>query len=241
MLYYARFVAVCAYFILFSFMAVAFSSLRPFHGNNTRIVLKLLYPAYWIMNLKIIAPKQPKIAGPVVFIANHQDLLDVFFFAKIWPKNCAGVGKQELAWVPVFGAAFWLAGNIFVNRGDKDKARAVVDQMAEKINSLKRSIFIMPEGTRSRGKGLLSFKKGAFIAAIKAGVPIVPLCVSSTRNISLSDWQPKPGMVEFLDPISTAGLTEEDAEYLAQKCHKLMKDHIDLMDQRLAAEFKDKD
>lgn len=237
MLYYLRLVSVSLYFVLFSFMALAYSCIRPFHPNNTRTALKFLYPTYWMMNLKVIPLNDPKIDYPVVYIVNHQDLLDTFYFAKIWPKNCSGVGKQELAWVPVFGAAFWLAGNIFINRGDKDKAHAVVDQMAEKITSLKRSIFIMPEGTRSRGKGLLPFKKGAFLTAIKAGVPIVPLCVSSTKNVSLSDWAPKPGLIEFLPPIPTKGLKEEDAERLALECHELMKAKIAELDDRLAAEY----
>ena len=236
-MYYVRLVSVSLYFVLFSFMAVAYSCIRPFHPNNTRTALKFLYPTYWMMNLKVIAVNKPKIDYPVVYIVNHQDLLDVFFFAKVWPKNCSGVGKKELAWVPIFGAAFWLAGNIFINRGDKDKAHAVVDQMAEKIVSLKRSIFIMPEGTRSRGKGLLPFKKGALLTAIKAGVPIVPLCVSSSKNVTLTDWAPKPGLVEFLDPIPTEGLSESDAERLALECHDLMKAHIAKLDQRLAAEF----
>lgn len=235
MLYYIRAVIVSLYFVLFSFMALAYSCIRPFHPNNTRTALKFLFPTYWMMNLKIIPLNNPKIDYPVVYIANHQDLLDVFYFAKIWPKNCSGVGKQELAWVPIFGAAFWLAGNIFINRGDKNKARAVVDQMAEKITLLNRSIFIMPEGTRSRGKGLLPFKKGAFLTAIKAGVPIVPLCVSSTKNVSLSDWAPKPGLIEFLEPISTAGLNEEDAERLALECHELMNAKILELDKRLMA------
>lgn len=237
MLYYLRLVSVSLYFVLFSFMALAYSCIRPFHPNNTRTALKFLYPTYWMMNLKVIPLNDPKIDYPVVYIVNHQDLLDTFYFAKIWPKNCSGVGKQELAWVPVLGAAFWLAGNIFINRGDKDKAHAVVDQMAEKITSLKRSIFIMPEGTRSRGKGLLPFKKGAFLTAIKAGVPIVPLCVSSTKNVSLSDWAPKPGLIEFLPPIPTKGLKEEDAERLALECHELMKAKIAELDDRLAAEY----
>ena len=237
MLYSARLVAVCAYFVLFSFMALAYSCIRPFHPNNTRTVLKFLLPTYWMMNLKVIPINKPQINFPVVYVVNHQDLLDVFYFAKIWPKNCSGVGKQEIAWVPVFGTAFWLAGNLFINRGDRDKARAVVDQMADKIISLNRSIFIMPEGTRSRGKGLLPFKKGAFLTAIKAGVPIVPLCVSSTANVTLSDWAPKPGLIEFLAPISTEGLQAEDAERLALECHELMKAKIAEMDKRLENEF----
>lgn len=237
MLYYVRLIAVCAYFVLFSFMALAFCCIRPFHSNNNHLALKLLFPTYWLMNLKVIAINKPKLKDPVVYVVNHQDLLDVFFFAKVWPKHCSVVGKKELAWLPIFGTAFWLAGNIFINRGDKDKARAVVDQMAEKIVSLKRSIIIMPEGTRSRGKGLLPFKKGAFLTAIKAGVPIVPLCVSSTKNVILSDWAPKPGLVEFLEPIPTKGCTSEDAERLALECHALMSAKIAEMDNRLASEF----
>lgn len=237
MLYYVRLVAVSLYFVLFSFMALIYSCIRPFHPNNTHTCLKFLFPTYWMMNLKVIQVNDPQIDYPVVYIVNHQDLLDVFYFAKIWPKNCSGVGKQELAWIPVFGAAFWLAGNIFVNRGNKDKARAVVDQMAGKITTLNRSIFIMPEGTRSQGKGLLPFKKGAFLAAIKAGVPIAPLCVSSTKNVTMNDWIPKPALVEFLDPIPTKDLKPEDAERLALECHELMKAKIEELDNRLAAEF----
>lgn len=237
MLYYVRVIAVTVYFFIFCFAALIFSCIRPFHKNNTRTALKFLYPSYWLMNLKVIAINKPAIDSPAVFTANHQDLLDTFFFAKIWPNNCAGVGKRELAWVPIFGTLFWLAGNIFIHRGDKHKAHAVVDQMADKITTLNRSIFIMPEGTRSKGRGLLPFKKGAFLTAIKAGVPIVPLCVSSTKNITLSDWTPKPALIEFLPPISTVGLTVDDADALALKCHALMKAKILELDQRLENEF----
>lgn len=237
MLYYARLIAVCSYFLFFCVVVFLFTCIRPFHKNNTSTALKLLRPAYWIMNLKVIVVNKPAIDSPAVFTANHQDLLDIFFFAKIWPGNCVGVGKRELAWVPIFGAAFWLAGNILIHRGDKNKAHAVVDQMANKIIELKRSIFIMPEGTRSKGRGLLPFKKGAFLTAIKAGVPIVPLCVSSTKHITLSDLSPKPALVEFLPPISTEGLTVDDADELALKCHQLMKEKIAELDERLSNEF----
>lgn len=237
MLYYSRLILVCLYFVLFCFIALLFTCIRPFHGNNTHNVLKLLSPAYWLMNLKVIAINQPNTSQPAVFITNHQDLLDIFFFAKVWPKHCAVVGKKELAYVPIFGALFWLAGNIFINRGDKNKAWQVVDQMVDKIKTLHRSILIMPEGTRSQGKGLLPFKKGAFLTAIKAGVPIVPICISSTTNITLNDWAPKPGLVELLEPIPTVGLSEDDAERLALECHNLMKAKIEELDKRLAAEF----
>jgi len=234
LLYYFRVFAVCVYFFLFSCAAVVFTAIRPFNANNTRNALRMLRPAYWLMNLKVIRLNDAPEISPVVYVINHQDLLDVFLLADIWPKNSSAVGKRELAWVPVFGTAFWLAGNIFINRADKGKAWQVVEQMANKINQLNRSIVIMPEGTRSQGRGLLPFKKGAFSAAIKAGVPVVPICVCSTENIDLRDWRPSPAILEFLEPISTEGLTEDDAEELAQSTHDLMKTKIAELDQRVA-------
>jgi 1-acyl-sn-glycerol-3-phosphate acyltransferase len=236
-LYYLRTIAVSLYFFLFCFLAFIICLPRPLHGSNTRYALKMLRPADWLMNLRTIPLNQAPHTSPVVYIVNHQDLLDTFFFAKIWPHNCSGVGKRELAYVPIFGLVFWLAGNIYINRADKGKAFQVIDQMADKIVRLQRSIFIMPEGTRSKGKGLLPFKKGAFLTAIKAGVPIVPLCVSSTTNVKLDQWAPKPTLMEFLEPIPTTGLTADDADELATRCHELMKAKIAQLDQRLAAEY----
>ena len=127
--------------------------------------------------------------------------------------------------------AYWLAGNVFINREDKGKAWALVDQVVEHIQQGQRSFIFMPEGTRSQGRGLLPFKKGAFAAAIKAGVPIVPICCSSVQLINIHHWHVKPAYVTYLDPIPTEGLKIEDAEALAQQCHDLMKNKIAELDQ----------
>ena len=62
-------------------------------------------------------------------------------------------------------------------------------ELARRINKDNLSIWMFPEGTRSRGRGLLPFKTGAFHAAIAAGVPIVPVVGSTTHNkIDLNRW-----------------------------------------------------
>ena len=109
-------------------------------------------------------------------------------------------------------------------------------------NAIKRkniSVWIMAEGTRSKGRGLLPFKKGAFITAIKAQVPIVPIVISSyTKHLNLS--QPKAGkiIVEVLDPIPTIGLSKDEVNTLKDKTHFLMKEALNKLDQEIEVSLK---
>ena len=79
-------------------------------------------------------------------------------------------------------------------------------------------MIIFPEGTRSRDGKLLPFKKGAFVAAIHLGVPIVPVvCKGTTRIMPKGEYLSiLPGKVELvvLEPIATAGLTYDDRDRL---------------------------
>ena len=82
------------------------------------------------------------------------------------------------------------------------------------------SIMMFPEGTRSKDGDLLPFKAGAFSLAIEAGVPILPLAISGTRDCRPkgSKWFGKArAIVQVLPPIETAGLTVADAQALADR------------------------
>ena len=63
---------------------------------------------------------------------------------------------------------------------------------------------MFPEGTRSRGRACCRLKPGLFHAAIAAGVPIIPVCVSNTSNkIKLNRWNNGLVIVEMLPPVDT--------------------------------------
>jgi putative phosphoserine phosphatase/1-acylglycerol-3-phosphate O-acyltransferase len=118
---------------------------------------------------------------PAVFIFNHQSGLDMLLLCKLLRRDMIGIAKQEMRLNPVFGPAFALAGTVFIDRFNPDKAiqalQPAVDALREGL-----SIAIAPEGTRSPTPRLGRFKKGAFHLAMTAKVPIVPIVFRNTLD-----------------------------------------------------------
>jgi 1-acyl-sn-glycerol-3-phosphate acyltransferase len=90
------------------------------------------------------------------------------------PIPAVFLAKKELLWMVPVGWAAKMAGTIFIDRSNRERAMAGLRQAALQIRGGK-SVVIFPEGTRTRDGRLLPFKKGGFNLAIDAGVPIVPL------------------------------------------------------------------
>jgi 1-acyl-sn-glycerol-3-phosphate acyltransferase len=169
-----------------------------------------------------------------VYVANHQNNYDLFTVSgAIMPKTVT-VGKKSLVWMPLFGQFYWLTGNILIDRANRSKAAGTIGQIVSKIKEQKVSVWMFPEGTRSRGRGLLPFKTGAFHAAIGAEVPVVPIVCSSTDKIKLNRWNNGVVIVEIMPPVSTEGLTREDVRELLKTCRDMMKDKLIELDAEVA-------
>ena len=94
------------------------------------------------------------------------------------------------------------------------------------------SYMVLP---RTRGRGLLPFKTGAFHAAIAAGVPIVPVVCSTTHNkIDLNRWDNGKVICEMMDPIDVSSYTKDNVRELASYCHDLMEKRIAELDAEIA-------
>jgi 1-acyl-sn-glycerol-3-phosphate acyltransferase len=79
------------------------------------------------------------------------------------------------------------------------------------------SFLIFPEGTRSRTGQLLPFKKGGFLMAIRAQVPVVPVAVQGGQAAMRKGSalvRPVRVTVRIGRPVLTAGLTTEDRDRL---------------------------
>lgn len=71
--------------------------------------------------------------------------------------------------------------------------------------------------------------------AIEAGVPIIPMCVSTTHNkIALNRWKNGVVITEMLPPIDTQGYTLQHARQLADHCHQIMETKIRELDEEVA-------
>lgn len=175
-----------------------------------------------------------KTVGTCVYIANHQSNWDLVTVSNAVRPRAVTVGKKSLAYIPIFGTLYWLTGNILIDRNNRSKAMGTIGQVVDQIKDNDVSVWLFPEGTRSRGRGLLPFKTGAFHAAVGAGVPIVPIVCSSTNHLSASRGDNGHIIVEVMDPISTEGYSKENVRELAQKCHDIMAAKLAELDAEVA-------
>ena len=128
-----------------------------------------------------------------IFIANHASLFDPPLIVRVLPCRPVFIAKKELAWVPFLGWVIWLAGFIFIDRRNRHKAIGSLQRAALRIQN-GQSIAAFPEGTRTRTGALLPFKKGIFILAWDAGVPVVPLAIQGGfRLLPRGEWRAAQG------------------------------------------------
>jgi len=137
--------------------------------------------------------------------------------------------------VPFFGQLYWLAGNVLIDRGNARQAKQAMLTTTETLQHQDTSIWVFCEGTRNLGKGLLPFKKGAFQMAIAAGVPIIPVCVSTYANrLKINSWSSGKVLIRSLPAIPTLGLTLDDLPQLMERCQQMMRESIEQLDLQLS-------
>ncbi|SKA54553.1 1-acylglycerol-3-phosphate O-acyltransferase [Enterovibrio nigricans] len=186
------------------------------------------------IKLELRQSEASKQVGTCVYIANHQSNWDLVTVSNAVRPGAVTVGKKSLAYIPIFGTLYWLTGNILIDRNNRTKAMGTIGQVVDQIKDNNVSVWLFPEGTRSRGRGLLPFKTGAFHAAIGAGVPIVPIVCSSTRHLEVSRRDNGHIIVEIMDPISTEGYGKDRVRELSKHCHDLMAAKLAELDAEVA-------
>ena len=155
---------------------------------------------------------------PMVVMANHQSVLDIGAIVLSLPVAWRFVAKRELRWIPLFGWALALSGQILIDRSNHARAVSSLQRAVRRVRG-GVNVIIFPEGTRSLSGALKPFKSGGFHLAIAAGVPIVPATVSgSFELIPKRSLAVKSGVIKVVygKPIPTVGLTGVDRHELKE-------------------------
>jgi 1-acyl-sn-glycerol-3-phosphate acyltransferase len=121
--------------------------------------------------------------GPVIFMSNHQSNFDILSLLAALPRQIHWIAKKELFEIPVFGPSMLRGGYIPLDRSDGRKALQTMEEAALTIQRGK-SVVMFPEGTRTTDGRLLPFKRGGFVLARKAAVPVIPVTINGSGNIN---------------------------------------------------------
>lgn len=168
---------------------------------------------HWFAKLFFYAIGSPvRVAGAAhmprdacVVIANHASYLDGIVLTAALPPNFTFVIKREMAYFPFAGFFLRRIGSEFVDRADDVHRKATTRRLFKAARSGDALAFF-PEGTFRAEPGLRPFKPGAFRAAWKSRLALVPVVIRGARGkLPAETWLPRPGRLaidicEPLDP-----------------------------------------
>ena len=162
--------------------------------------------------------------GAAVFAANHGSALDVLLLFGHLPANFRFIHKRSLYWIPMIGWTLWLAGHIGIDRTSPFRARRSLERAAARVHG-GTSVAVFPEGTRSTDGTLRLFKRGSFVLAIEAGVPVVPVSLAGVKAVvprGLATLRPGTIRLRIHPAVPTSGRTTDTAEALADEVRQVV-------------------
>jgi len=167
--------------------------------------------------LEVRGATEVDFSQPYLFVANHTSQLDIPVLFAALPIPLRFLAKEELRRIPLVSQFITAMGMVFVDRSDNEAARRSIERLAESLAG-GMGLMAFPEGTRSRDGGLRKFKTGAFVAAIKAGVPVVPVYIDGAAAVlPARSLEVNPGRVVVTvgKPVPSQHLSLEDRRQLA--------------------------
>ena len=157
---------------------------------------------------------------PVLYVANHESFFDVLLTLADLPGTICFIAKKSFAKIPIFAQALDLYNTLFI---DRDNVKQGLSVILKAIDNVKggMSVFIFPEGTRSRDGKMNEFKEGSMKIATKSGCPIVPIAITNSPNVFENHF-PKitavPVVVEVLDPVIPSDFDGKEQKHLGKLC-----------------------
>ena len=205
-------------------------SIRIRMGNRYSQIVGPLLIGFTGTKMDIQGKEHLNPARPAIYLNNHSSNLDPLIAMSICPVGGCGISKKSLAYIPFFGQIYWLSGHLLIDRSNRKKAIESMKKVTAIVDENTLSLWIWPEGTRSRKGKITPFKKGFAHLALETKLPIVPIISHDAhKRWPARSFEMFPGhlRIEVLPPIDTTSWSRATLD-----------DHIqqlqDVYEQRLA-------
>lgn len=146
-----------------------------------------------------------------IVVANHSSYLDGIILTAVLPPQYTFLIKREMSTVPIAGFVLRRLGSEFVDRADAHRRHRSARRLVDAARS-GHPLAVFPEGTFDERPGLKPFQMGAFRAACRNGLSIIPVVIHGARaKLPGNTWLPRPGplSVEICPPVDAAGYADE--------------------------------
>ena len=212
-------------FILRKFnMRASVTSSQAIVRFNFKMILKLAGTRVTCKGLENI-PRDT----PVLFVSNHRSLSDIPVAYTTLPINTGFIAKKEMENIP--GLSWWmrLLNCQFIDRQNIKEGLKTILKGIELIKD-GYSIFIAPEGTRSKTEDMLPFKEGSLKMAEKTGCPIIPVALSNTDAVFEKQF-PKVKkahvIIEYCKPVYIDELDKEQRRHLGAYVQEIIRKQLE--------------
>jgi 1-acyl-sn-glycerol-3-phosphate acyltransferase len=190
-----------------------------------RTTLFLISP--WVP-VSISRPDTAQRNRPCIIVSNHQSFLDIYLLGA---QRCADICLISKAWpykiLFFFAPAMRCAGYINTEALPLEALESLCLQRLREGTSL----VLFPEGRRSRTGALAPFRSGAFLLAVRAGVPVCPLVIHNSFSVFAPGetlFTPGEIVISSLEPVETGPFAAEALPHraLLKYVHRLFRERL---------------
>lgn len=172
------------------------------------------------------------LGGPALIVSNHQSLFDIPLLYRCFRNSFPRfIAKQELArWIPSVSYNLRRGGNAIIDRSNARQSLRVLQDLGTRMNALRFSTVLFPEGTRARDGTLKQFKSAGFATLMNAlpNVPIIPVAIDGSWRLASRHCFPVPWgcriRISIGTPISLS--PETSAKSALDKCHDFIEEQL---------------
>ena len=212
--------------------------LRKEHRHTADVVsLRIVQAAFKIVQflagvrLTVTGEENVPKNEAVLYIGNHSSYFDVVLTYSRVPRLTGYISKEAIFKVPVLGT--WMK-RLYCLALNRENPREGLKVILTAIDYIKEgiSIFIFPEGTRSKDGTLGEFHAGSFKVATKTGCKIVPVAIKGSSAL-FEDHFPEvhSGKVSICygKPIDPADLSKEELKHISPYVREKIAEMLESM------------